>query len=49
MAGIGGTVRIFRGAELQIGLNNLLDRNYVLVQGYPEAGRNFYINGRYRF
>jgi hypothetical protein len=39
----------YRGVELQVGLNNLLDRNYVLVQGYPGAGRNFYTNLRYRF
>lgn len=47
--GIGGSVRFFREAELQAGVNNLFDRNYYLVQGYPEAGRNVYVNLRYRF
>lgn len=47
--GLGGTARVYRSAELQAGLNNLLDRNYSYVQGYPEAGRNFYVNLRYRF
>ncbi|MEI9812643.1 MAG: TonB-dependent receptor [Acidobacteriota bacterium] len=47
--GIGGTARLYRAAELQAGVNNLLDRNYFYVQGYPEAGRNFYVNLRYRF
>lgn len=47
--GLGGTARVFRDGEIQAGINNLLDRNYFYVQGYPEAGRNFYINLRYRF
>lgn len=47
--GIGGSGRLYRSVELQAGLNNLLDRNYFYVQGYPEAGRNFYANLRYRF
>jgi iron complex outermembrane receptor protein len=47
--GIGGTARVWRVTELQAGVNNLLDRNYTYVQGYPEAGRNFYVNLRYRF
>jgi iron complex outermembrane recepter protein len=26
----------------EAGINNLLDRNYTIQEGYPEAGRNFY-------
>lgn len=48
-AGFGGSVRFFRDAELQAGVNNLFDRNYFLAQGYPETGRNAYVNLRYRF
>lgn len=47
--GLNGSVRLYRQAELQAGINNLFDRDYFLVQGYPEAGRNFYVNLRYRF
>jgi iron complex outermembrane receptor protein len=47
--GIGGSYRFFKQAELQAGIGNLLDRNYFLVQGYPEIGRNGYLNFRYRF
>lgn len=47
--GIGGTARLYRQAEVQVGINNLFDRNYFLVDGYPEAGRNFFLNLRYRF
>lgn len=49
MMGLGGSVRVHRQAELQAGINNLFDRDYFLVQGYPETGRSFYINLRYRF
>jgi iron complex outermembrane receptor protein len=47
--GLGVTARLYRQVELQAGINNLLDRDYFLVQGYPEAGRNVYVNLRYRF
>lgn len=47
--GLSGSTRLYRQAELQAGINNLFDRNYFLVQGYPETGRNFYVNLRYRF
>lgn len=47
--GIGGSAQVFRQAELQAGIYNLFDRNYFLVDGYPEAGRTAYINFRYRF
>jgi iron complex outermembrane receptor protein len=34
---------------LEAGINNLLDRNYYLAYGYPEAGRSYYGNVRYKF
>lgn len=48
-AGVGLTARLHRQLELQTGLQNALDRNYLLVDGYPEAGRTAYANLRYRF
>lgn len=47
--GLGGSVNRFHSAEAQTGIGNLFDRNYLLVQGCPETGRNLYINFRYRF
>lgn len=47
--GFGGTTRLYREIELQAGIQNALDRNYFLVDGYPEAGRTVYLNLRYRF
>ncbi|HEU0121473.1 MAG TPA: hypothetical protein VFQ91_13165 [Bryobacteraceae bacterium] len=49
VTGIGGSARIYRQAVLQAGMNNAFDRNYLLMDGYPEAGRTFYLNLRYRF
>jgi iron complex outermembrane recepter protein len=46
---LGGTFPIFAGFSLQAGLKNLFDRNYYLNAGYPEMGRNWYINARYKF
>lgn len=48
-AGLGGSVRLYRQAEMQAGMHNAFDRNFILVDGYPEAGRMFYVNSRYRF
>lgn len=47
--GLGATAQIYRGVDLQVGLNNLFDRNYLLQDGYPEAGRAAYVNLRYRY
>jgi iron complex outermembrane recepter protein len=30
-------------------VKNLFDRNYYYQEGYPEPGRNWYVNLRYRF
>jgi iron complex outermembrane receptor protein len=38
-----------QGIELAIGARNLLDQNYQLAQGYPEAGRSFFVSARYRY
>ncbi len=37
-------VKITRNLQLEGGVNNLLDKNYSLVEGFPEAGRNYFIN-----
>ncbi len=34
---------------MSAGVNNLLDRNYELAEGFPEAGRNFFVNVQYKF
>lgn len=33
-----------KGFSIESGVNNLFDRNYQLVEGYPEAGRNYFAN-----
>ena len=40
---------VWKYFSLEGGVNNIFDRNYSLVEGYPEAGRNFFVNLRYRY
>jgi iron complex outermembrane receptor protein len=42
------TVQVWRYFSVEAGINNITDRNYTLVEGYPEAGRNYFINLVYR-
>jgi iron complex outermembrane receptor protein len=44
-----GVVPIRYGMTVQAGVKNLLDRNYYYTAGYPEAGRTWFVNLRYRF
>jgi len=46
---LGVVLPIYAGASLQVGVKNLFDRNYYYQEGFPEAGRNWYANLRYRF
>jgi iron complex outermembrane receptor protein len=46
---LGGVVPIHAGFSVQAGVRNLFDRNYYYTAGYPEAGRNWFVNARYRF
>lgn len=39
--------RILKNFSLDAGLNNILDRNYSLVEGFPEEGRNFFVTLRF--
>lgn len=38
------TFRFTDSFSLNSGINNLLDRNYLYEEGYPEPGRNFFIS-----
>lgn len=39
--------KISKNFSLDAGLNNIFDRNYSLVEGYPEEGRNFFVTLRF--
>ncbi len=47
--GIKAIVRLPHDVELSAGVGNLFDKNYALQLGYPEEGRNYYVNLRYSF
>ncbi|MBT31699.1 MAG: TonB-dependent receptor [Thalassobius sp.] len=38
------SVKIAKYLSIESGVNNLFDKNYMLVEGFPEAGRNYFIN-----
>jgi iron complex outermembrane receptor protein len=42
-------VPVRSGVTVQAGVKNLLDRNYYYTAGYPEIGRNWFVNLRYHF
>lgn len=42
-----GSGKISKNFSLDAGLNNIFDRNYSLVEGYPEEGRNFFVTLRF--
>jgi iron complex outermembrane receptor protein len=44
-----GIVPIRSKMTVQAGLNNLFDRNFYYTAGYPEVGRNWFLNFRYRW
>jgi iron complex outermembrane receptor protein len=46
---IGVIAPVRAGISVQAGVKNLLDRNYFYTAGYPEIGRNWFLNLRYRF
>lgn len=44
-----GMAPIRAGISVEAGVRNLFDRNYYYTAGYPEIGRNWFANLRYRF
>lgn len=46
---LGTVFPIHSGFSVQAGIKNLFDRHYYYTAGYPEPGRNWFFNARYRF
>jgi len=40
---------LVKGFSVEGGVNNMFDRNYTLVEGYPEEGRNYFANLIYNY
>jgi iron complex outermembrane receptor protein len=38
------SVQVHRLVTLEGGVNNALNKNYALVEGFPEEGRNYFVN-----
>jgi len=45
----GGIIPVVKEMDLQVGIRNLFDRFYYYREGFPQSGRNWYLNMRYRF
>jgi iron complex outermembrane recepter protein len=46
---LGAAIPFYRRAVMEMRLRNVFDRNYQYTAGYPEEGRNWLMNLRYRF
>ncbi|EDM38625.1 TonB-dependent outer membrane receptor, putative [Pedobacter sp. BAL39] len=44
LTNVKANVQLPKGFTVEGGVNNVFDRNYTLVEGYPEMGRNFFAN-----
>jgi iron complex outermembrane receptor protein len=44
LANAKGTVQVHKYIGLEAGINNIFDKNYSLVEGFPEPGRNYFVN-----
>jgi iron complex outermembrane receptor protein len=42
-----GSAKVFKNFSLDAGIKNIFDKNYSLVEGYPEEGRNFSVTIRF--
>ncbi len=40
---------ILKNFTLKTGINNIFDENYTICEGYPEAGRNFFVSLQFNF
>ncbi|WP_299247914.1 TonB-dependent receptor plug domain-containing protein [uncultured Cytophaga sp.] len=43
-----GSVKVLKYFAVEGGVNNILDKNYSLSEGYPEQGRNYFVTLAYR-
>jgi iron complex outermembrane receptor protein len=49
LANLVAEYRLLETVSFDFGINNIFDRFYELSSGYPEAGRNYFVNGRVTF
>lgn len=43
------SVKLYKFVSAEAGVNNIFDVNYALVEGFPEAGRTFFVNLVFRY
>ncbi|RZJ64262.1 MAG: TonB-dependent receptor [Flavobacterium sp.] len=46
---VSASVKVYKWFSIEGGVNNIFDKNYELVEGYFEAGRNYFASVVYRY
>lgn len=49
LTNVKANLKLPKGFSIEGGVNNVFDRNYTLVEGYPEQGRNYFANLIFNF
>jgi iron complex outermembrane receptor protein len=49
IANLKGMYQFNQAWSAEFGINNLLDKNYMLIEGYPMEGRNYFANATMKF
>lgn len=49
IANLKGSYQFNQAWSAEVGVNNLLDRNYMVIEGYPLEGRNYFANATLKF
>lgn len=49
IANLKAMYQIDKAWSAEAGVNNLLDKNYMLTEGYPMEGRNYFVNTTFKF
>jgi Outer membrane cobalamin receptor protein len=44
VANFSAQVKGYRWISIEAGVNNAFDKNYAISEGFPEAGRNYFVN-----
>ena len=44
VANFSARIKAYRWISLEGGINNIFDKNYAISEGFPEAGRNYFLN-----
>ncbi|SDL40873.1 iron complex outermembrane recepter protein [Pedobacter sp. ok626] len=44
LANLSAHIKVYHGISIEGGINNVFDKNYTITEGFPEQGRNYFVN-----